>query len=335
MNSDFRLAVNFASHPKLIRLRRRLGADAAFGWVCLLAHVAANRPDGVLTAMDEEDIAIAAQYPDDAGKFVQMLLDLHLLDDVDGVRQVHDWADWNPWAAKASQRSREAREAAHRRWEGIDPAERSAQARHAARGRWKDHDASGMRASRTHDAYDPHAECEQNACSSLLFSSLIQKESRGGESPERGRKNPERGEQVAATTPLTLVAIKTASPPVKPCARRLPDDFALTAERARAATSLGIDSPNYVFEKFCDYWRAIPGAKGTKLDWDGTWRNWCRVEVERGGGVRPKTTQSANAPRAPDTPKPNYRPMSEVLAEQRREDAERERLWRERQAKNG
>jgi hypothetical protein len=28
--------------------------------------------------------------------------------------------------------------------------------------------------------------------------------------------------------------------------------------------------------RFVDYWRAQPGAKGTKLDWVATWRNWMR-----------------------------------------------------------
>ncbi|WP_424807696.1 hypothetical protein [Rhodococcus sp. 27YEA15] len=27
---------------------------------------------------------------------------------------------------------------------------------------------------------------------------------------------------------------------------------------------------------FRDYWIAQPGAKGVKLDWDATWRNWVR-----------------------------------------------------------
>jgi hypothetical protein len=34
-------------------------------------------------------------------------------------------------------------------------------------------------------------------------------------------------------------------------------------------------------EKFRDYWRAKPGAGGRKLDWDATWRNWCRNAEDR------------------------------------------------------
>jgi hypothetical protein len=50
-------------------------------------------------------------------------------------------------------------------------------------------------------------------------------------------------------------------------------------------------------EAFCDYWRGIPGAKGRKLDWVATWRNWMRREHERrttnsrtNGGARRSTT---------------------------------------------
>ena len=28
--------------------------------------------------------------------------------------------------------------------------------------------------------------------------------------------------------------------------------------------------------KFADYWIAQPGAKGRKVDWNATWRNWIR-----------------------------------------------------------
>lgn len=53
------------------------------------------------------------------------------------------------------------------------------------------------------------------------------------------------------------------------------------------AEQLGLD-PASIAEQFRDYWRAVPGAKGLKLDWSATWRMWCRREGERrqkpGGG---------------------------------------------------
>ncbi len=34
--------------------------------------------------------------------------------------------------------------------------------------------------------------------------------------------------------------------------------------------------PQETWERFRDYWRSVPGAKGRKLDWAATWRNWVR-----------------------------------------------------------
>jgi hypothetical protein len=58
-------------------------------------------------------------------------------------------------------------------------------------------------------------------------------------------------------------------------AKRLPSDFSLTQERRFVAEAETLPAER-TFENFCDYWRAVPGAKGRKLDWDATWRNWCR-----------------------------------------------------------
>jgi uncharacterized protein YdaU (DUF1376 family) len=36
--------------------------------------------------------------------------------------------------------------------------------------------------------------------------------------------------------------------------------------------------PVQTWDRFSDYWKAVPGAKGRKLDWPATWRNWVRNE---------------------------------------------------------
>ena len=36
--------------------------------------------------------------------------------------------------------------------------------------------------------------------------------------------------------------------------------------------------PVEVWKRFRDYWIAVPGAKGRKVDWLATWRNWVRRE---------------------------------------------------------
>jgi hypothetical protein len=57
---------------------------------------------------------------------------------------------------------------------------------------------------------------------------------------------------------------------------RLPDDWnPREADFAMAVARLN-GSAKLELEKFRDYWKAQPGQRGTKLDWDATFRNWVR-----------------------------------------------------------
>jgi hypothetical protein len=56
--------------------------------------------------------------------------------------------------------------------------------------------------------------------------------------------------------------------------KRLPDDFPVTAEMAAWAREKAPTCGPVDHEQFCNYWHALPGAKGRKLDWIATWRNW-------------------------------------------------------------
>ncbi len=63
---------------------------------------------------------------------------------------------------------------------------------------------------------------------------------------------------------------------------RLPADFEPGEAERRLAAELGLDLLA-VLAEFRDYWAAIPGAKGVKLDWAATLRNWLRREAKRAG----------------------------------------------------
>ncbi|MBK8150831.1 MAG: hypothetical protein IPK58_22170 [Acidobacteria bacterium] len=56
---------------------------------------------------------------------------------------------------------------------------------------------------------------------------------------------------------------------------RIPDPFLLTADMREWATERvpNIDLTTET-EKFVNYYRALAGAKATKIDWIATWRNW-------------------------------------------------------------
>lgn len=91
---------------------------------------------------------------------------------------------------------------------------------------------------------------------------------------------------------------KTNSSPSARRGTRLPDPFEVTEEmRAWYREKIGgaIDGQTE-HEKFLDYWRAQPGAKGVKHDWAATWRNWMRTAMQR-SGRRPTSGAPAGADR--------------------------------------
>lgn len=59
---------------------------------------------------------------------------------------------------------------------------------------------------------------------------------------------------------------------------RIPPDFTIDDEDRKFAASLGIPPETVEAETpaFIDYWSAVPGAKGVKLNWKSTWRNRMR-----------------------------------------------------------
>ena len=114
--SDIRLSVDFFQHPKTIKLERRLGMEGIKALLSLWMWAAQNRPDGVLSGLDPEDIEIAAGWirSDPAGSdqdldFVSTLVALRWLDEADGVYRLHEWEIHNPWAAGQQSRSNQAR----------------------------------------------------------------------------------------------------------------------------------------------------------------------------------------------------------------------------------
>jgi len=61
---------------------------------------------------------------------------------------------------------------------------------------------------------------------------------------------------------------------------RLPADWQPDPEGIVFCLERGVD-PNHALAEFRDYWTALPGAKGTKLDWQATFRNRVRQLAEK------------------------------------------------------
>jgi hypothetical protein len=62
---------------------------------------------------------------------------------------------------------------------------------------------------------------------------------------------------------------------------RVPKDFTLTPElRAWAALEVPLVDIDKKLLEWIDYWSGVPGDRGVKVDWIGTWRNGMRKQQE-------------------------------------------------------
>lgn len=91
---------------------------------------------------------------------------------------------------------------------------------------------------------------------------------------------------------LKIFEEATIKPEKKGCAAdravrgtRLSEDWRLPPELQKYALDIGLAPREVAVEerKFRDYWIQQPGAKGVKLTWPATWRNWCLSFLERVG----------------------------------------------------
>ena len=89
--------------------------------------------------------------------------------------------------------------------------------------------------------------------------------------------------------PITIVETPK---PKQSRGTRLPADWTASDSHIAFCRKYRSDlDPMAVADRFRDFWIAQPGAKGVKLDWDATWRNWVRNE-KAGGGNRPVASAS-------------------------------------------
>lgn len=86
---------------------------------------------------------------------------------------------------------------------------------------------------------------------------------------------------------------RASAPPARKKGTRWEPGITPENEWQKWAVDQGIDERAVVLEaiKFADYWCAVPGVKGIKLDWYATWRNWIR----RSNGNGRTTNGSGNS----------------------------------------
>ena len=118
MAKDIRLKKGFIDHPKTVRLERECGFEGVKSLLRLWDFAAENKPKGVLTNMDADDIEIAAKWTGEPGKFVKTLLKKksNFLMLKDGVYEIHDWKEHQGYIYRSEERSKKAKDAAKERW---------------------------------------------------------------------------------------------------------------------------------------------------------------------------------------------------------------------------
>jgi len=195
MNMDIRLATGFWQHPKVKKLEKRLGLKGVRSLQILWCWCAQNRPNGLLTGMDSEDIELAADWHGKAGAFFEQCMGVWI-EELDGVYVLHEWEEHNPWQVANGELAQAAAEA------------RREKARKAAQARWNkekmadavcSEDADAIPEQCSEDAQNMLGECSSNAQAMPSLTLTKTKELKGNLNtpplapqggPDGGAKNP-------------------------------------------------------------------------------------------------------------------------------------------------
>jgi hypothetical protein len=250
---------SLARHPKTHRLMARLKTSRSetvghlnlFWWWCL-----DYAPDGSLAGFSAEEVAIAMEWDGDAAALLDALIFAGFIDATDAGLVVHDWDEYGGKI--------ERRKAAHR---------------------------DRMRESRAADTTekdgtpgdgDAHVQRTDPARDAHVRTQIREEEKREEETTSQGENDAPDGADDGSGNKNDADANKDKR------GTRLSPDAVLTDEWRDAAVKLGYPSEHvdWLFDEFKDYWCAVPGQKGTKLDWLATWRNRVRDTVASGRKIR-------------------------------------------------
>ena len=113
----------------------------------------------------------------------------------------------------------------------------------------------------------PETTQNSNGCGTVAEPFLNQEQEQEQEQESRERKPAKKGARLAEPS--------------------LPDEWATFCRAERPDLN-----PAKTFDRFRDYWQAQPGAKGVKLDWLATWRNWVRNERAEANGKPSPASQA-------------------------------------------
>lgn len=90
------ISTTFQYHHKTKKLQRSLKDHGIFCLLQLWTIVAVEKPSGVLSSWNIEDIEDKANFKGIPRHFVSELLRIRFLDEYDGLYAIHNWLDYNP-----------------------------------------------------------------------------------------------------------------------------------------------------------------------------------------------------------------------------------------------
>lgn len=268
-----RLDEQFPDHPKVTE------AGPLAGWlhVCALAYCNRLLTDGFVPYNQVGRLADftevwdnpegAADHGVDPYRLARKLCEVGMWKEVTRGFLIHDYHEYQP--TKAAVLAERAAKVEAGRKGGLASA--------AAR-RGPTNEAEGQA---------PAEAPAQAPASALLddpFEAGAQRSGKQNPSPTRpvtdNPKSQKRGPPIASKS-LSLVPSDPPSPTAPGRGTKIPSDFRITPAMhswaARETPHVGVATET---DKFVDYWRGVPGAKGRKLDWEATWRNWMRKASE-------------------------------------------------------
>lgn len=134
--ADIRIKGTFFTHYKTLKLAKKVGWEAVTRLQQLWFFASENRPDGNLTNMDDDDIALSAGWAGDTALFIDGLLNAGWLDGEPGARVLHDYVEHQPYVQKKTERARAGSIGGKVAADHLTDAQKTERARKAATSRW-------------------------------------------------------------------------------------------------------------------------------------------------------------------------------------------------------
>lgn len=282
----FNVDDGFSNSKPVMRIPRRYRAVCVGVWTLTGAWSAKELTDGFIPAAVLEEYGATATV-------IQCLMDAELWEPADGGVQFRGWAKWQ--RTKQQVLNYRAAEAERKR-------NRRAQ---AGRDSYADQGMNESGKTRTTRNSKTQATDQQQQKMSAKCPTGTPHGLRAESPPESDIPIPKPLPNQVSTS-LTLVEGGAGGDPAVAAdaadtrrGHRLPANWRPSPDTIAAMRQ---QFPHVdlkaIHEEFTDYWRGVPGAKGRKLDWEGTWRNRVREIAGRqrapnGHTVIGKPTQKA------------------------------------------